>query len=525
MHRVNPVLLVLLIGGLMASSSPFASESAGEADRLFRRHCAVCHGLEGRGDGPNAPSLGETQPRDLSDPGYMGKLSDAHLLKVISEGGRSVERSPFMPAFGQTLPPDRLRALAAHVRSLHARKGKVERREPAPEEVGARLVRELGCANCHRIADLAPHPVAPPLEGAGEKFQAAWLGAFLKDPVRIRPVGHVPLSYSRMPNFRLSQTEAEVLAAYLLDRRGPPGRFRPERPRREENQGGGFRLLLQYGCRACHNYDESGAVAGPDLEKTKERLRPAWTARFIEDPQSLAPGTAMPKPGVSPADARQIAASLAKEDSRQESEPRPGLVLRGRALFGGLGCPSCHEGVDAARRPDGPPDLTHLGDKVQPAWLRGFLKDPHPLRFWLKTRMPDFRLSDKEADALTRYFVRYRRDPKAKSGPSDEGEMAPGPASIKRGESLFSLYECSKCHPSPGSSLQAEEDTAVLAPSLRAAGRRLKPDWILRFLRDPQSVYPGTKMPDFFYSAGEPIEENPEAKMAALRDYLMSLNP
>jgi cytochrome c2 len=139
--------------------------------------------------------------------------------------------------------------------------------------------------------------------------------------------------------------------------------------------------------------------------------------------------------------------------------------------------------------------------------------------------MPDFRLSDKEADALTRYFVLHRRDPKAKSGPPGRREAAPSPASIKKGEALFGLYECSKCHPSPGSSLQADADTAALAPSLRDAGRRLRPDWILRFLRDPQSVYPGTKMPDFFYSAGEPIEEDAEAKMAALRDYLMSLVP
>ena len=531
MRRVNPILLVLLIffmGGLTAPSVLLASESASksitETGLLFRRYCAVCHGLEGRGDGPNAAALGETQPRDLTDQKYMGKLSDAHLLKVISEGGRAVDRSPFMPSFGRTLPLEGLRALAAHVRSLHAGEGQAKKGEPTPEEVGARLVVELGCANCHRIADLAPRPVAPSLAHAGEKFQAPWLGAFLKDPFRIRPAGYVPLSYSRMPKFRISHEEVESLAAYLLQRlqRGDQGKTQRFVGKNGEK---GHQLLLQYGCRSCHNYDESGAVAGPDLEKAKDRLRLEWTARFIEDPQSTDRGAAMPKVGVSPADARDIAVLLIKENSQRESKPTPELVQRGQALFESLGCLACHEGADAAKRPEGPPDLTHLGDKLQPAWLRGFLKEPRPLRFWLKARMPDFRLSDKEADALVRYFARYRKDPKIKSGPSDERVMAPDPANVERGRALFDLYECSKCHPSPGPSLQAEEETTALAPSFQDAARRLKPDWVLRFLRDPQSIYPGTKMPDFFYSAGEPLEEDAEAKMAALRDYLMSLSP
>ncbi|MBI3126279.1 MAG: c-type cytochrome [Candidatus Tectomicrobia bacterium] len=527
MWRAGPILFFLLVsfmGGMTDPSVLRASESASksiaEASLLFRRYCSACHGLEGRGDGPNAPSLGETQPRDLTDPGYMRKLSDAHLLKVIAEGGRAVERSPFMPPFGRTLPPGSLRALAAHVRSLHARKENTGKREAGPEELGARLVKELGCANCHKIGNLSPQPVAPALKRAGEKFQAPWLVDFLRKPSRIRPHGYLPLSYSRMPSFRLSQPEAEKLAAYLLAQGKPASSLPREAPQEE---GKGFQLLLQHGCRACHNYDENGAVAGPDLEKLKDRLRLEWTARFIEDPRAFDREASMPALGVPPADARQIAALLVKAAAPKKN--RPELAQQGRTLFENLGCPACHEGADAAKRPQGPPDLTHLGDKLQPAWLRGFLKDPHPLRFWLKARMPDFRLSDREADALARYFERHGRDPRAKNRPLGERAGPANPLSVEKGKELFELYECAKCHPSPGAAVQADEDAASLAPSLRDAGRRLKPGWVMRLLRDPQSIYPGTKMPDFFYSGGQPIEEDADAKMAALRDYLMSLKP
>jgi cbb3-type cytochrome oxidase cytochrome c subunit len=172
----------------------------------------------------------------------------------------------------------------------------------------------------------------------------------------------------------------------------------------------------------------------------------------------------------------------------------------------------------------GPPDLTYLGDKIRPAWLYEFLKKPHTMRFWLKIRMPDFRLSDKEANSITRYFSRIRRDPKAKTPLQPDGRVRPMvAASIGKGKDLFALYECAKCHPAPGASLKQKEDTTVLAPSLEDAGERLNQDWVFRFLQDPQSIYPGTKMPNFFYDSGEPMDEEAEKHMVSIIAYLMSL--
>jgi mono/diheme cytochrome c family protein len=84
---------------------------------LFNRYCAVCHGQEGKGDGFNAFNL-DPRPRDLSDSTYMRALGDDQLVHTISGGGRSVNKSPLMPAYGWTLNREQIRELSAYVRTL-----------------------------------------------------------------------------------------------------------------------------------------------------------------------------------------------------------------------------------------------------------------------------------------------------------------------------------------------------------------------------------------------------------------------
>jgi mono/diheme cytochrome c family protein len=84
---------------------------------LYSRYCAVCHGQEGRGDGFNAFNL-DPRPRDLSDSTYMRALSDDQIVQTISGGGRSVNKSPLMPAYGWTLNKRQIRYVASYIQSL-----------------------------------------------------------------------------------------------------------------------------------------------------------------------------------------------------------------------------------------------------------------------------------------------------------------------------------------------------------------------------------------------------------------------
>ena len=102
-------------------------------------------------------------------------------------------------------------------------------------------------------------------------------------------------------------------------------------------------------------------------------------------------------------------------------------------------------------------------------------------------------------------------------------------ASAKLGKQLFNAYQCSLCH-------AVEEGQAltddIIAPNLILAKDRLRPEWMLEWMIDPQSLQPGTKMPNFF-SFNEDDDYNPiysdadahaQYKMiVALRDYLMVL--
>ena len=83
----------------------------------------------------------------------------------------------------------------------------------------------------------------------------------------------------------------------------------------------GQRLLAQYQCGSCHAIPGVAAargVQGPSLEAFGRRSyiagqvpnRPDSLVRWIVAPQALVPDTRMPSMGVSPADARLMAAYL-----------------------------------------------------------------------------------------------------------------------------------------------------------------------------------------------------------------------
>ncbi len=103
-----------------------AGESRGDARKCWsaarsctRRTCAVCHGEQGRGDGPAASAL-KPPPRDHTDRAYMSTITDEDLAKVIQIGG-VLKNKPLMPGSPQIKGAD-LDALVAYVRSLSAAK-------------------------------------------------------------------------------------------------------------------------------------------------------------------------------------------------------------------------------------------------------------------------------------------------------------------------------------------------------------------------------------------------------------------
>lgn len=73
---------ITLTSGRTWAETPLQSSASGAA--LFARHCASCHGAEGRGDGPARVWL-KSQPRDLR-PSFLEKYPRATLVQRLLDG-------------------------------------------------------------------------------------------------------------------------------------------------------------------------------------------------------------------------------------------------------------------------------------------------------------------------------------------------------------------------------------------------------------------------------------------------------
>jgi cytochrome c551/c552 len=146
-----------------------------------------------------------------------------------------------------------------------------------------------------------------------------------------------------------------------------------------------------------------------------------------------------------------------------------------------------------------PPKLLTEGARVDPEWLRKFLSNPalsttdtnrNGVRPYLKVRMPTFSFSDNELRKLVRFFEALSQQPLPYI-PEEVPTLTAKETDMAR--SLFSstAAPCLKCHATG----DPAHDKIATAPNFLLAKERLKPDWVERWITDPQAVSPGTSMP------------------------------
>jgi mono/diheme cytochrome c family protein len=107
-----------------AAAAPTPAPLAYEARMgkvTFAYYCQTCHGETGAGDGFNAFNL-DPRPRDLSDPTFQKKKSDAELADAIRRGGSGVGLSALMPPWGHTLSDRQVGELVLYIRTLSAKR-------------------------------------------------------------------------------------------------------------------------------------------------------------------------------------------------------------------------------------------------------------------------------------------------------------------------------------------------------------------------------------------------------------------
>lgn len=447
----------------------------------------------------------------------------------------------------------------------HPDPGGINPNDGAQVEKGKQLFDEVGCRACHALLpDEVATPVgtdkdyAPNLTNVGEKTTARFIYWWIKDPKSYNPE-------SRMPNLRLSEDEARDITAYLVSLSADAEKPAPtvtaatlEDPALIEQ---GEAVVRKYGCYGCHAINgmdkesrigvELSTFAVKPLEELFFGINPeiprtwnAWTFHKLQNPRIYATEHVeqlMPNFMLSDEDILNLRVWLASRTGKQPPmkfrspgyADREKTIQEGRRVLQRYNCTGCHVIDDQGgyvRRlyednpTQAPPILNGQGAKVQPEWFYGFLQDParQPLRFWLKIRMPTFGLSEHETTAIVDYFAAmadlqdpyFFWDPKIDSTP----EM------LEVGEMLMSdeYFSCWACH------VRGDETPAgpmdQWAPNLAYAHERLNPTWILSWIKDPQALMPGTKMPAF-YPGGPPdvFDGDEDKQVQAMRDYIMSL--
>jgi mono/diheme cytochrome c family protein len=113
--KLSMVLFAIMIFAIGSSAAAFSQTDGASTQEsgkeIFTHKCVTCHGSAGAGT-PVGKSLKVADLRSV----LVQKKSDADLSHVISEGKNS------MPAFGNDLSPEEVKAMVSYVRTLKTKK-------------------------------------------------------------------------------------------------------------------------------------------------------------------------------------------------------------------------------------------------------------------------------------------------------------------------------------------------------------------------------------------------------------------
>ena len=356
-------------------------------------------------------------------------------------------------------------------------------------------------------------------ENIGEA-RRAWLRAKLTDPRQFDEGRYKrPEDKLRMPNFNLTKDEIQTLLILLTGMREGelPESYIAKLEGEKKYLVEGKRVVDKFNCMGCHQFsidtiylkDDTALKGMVKLEEEENLYFQLW-----EDSAKLDR-----KAG----ETVQIANEDIKNRIKSEGGNIGDYIIDYHIEVEGR--------VAEEARVFTPPVLYGEGKKVQGAWLFDFLEEPVALRPWLDVRMPTFKMTENEATLLTRYFAALEREEypyeyiaetKDKYLKEKEKER-PGYLNMARHLFESKNVNCASCH--VRGDITPEGAPADWAPDLSRARERLKPDWIVDWLLDPQLKQPGTKMPKFFREGvfQDIFPGTPEEQAVALKDLLMNL--
>ncbi len=109
------VAALMCLGVALAGGAPKVSETAAvgqsneDASAIYARHCAKCHGKDGRA---NTLKAKFNKARDLTDARWQEHVTDERIFNSSMQGGGK------MPSFKKKLSAAQVELLVAYVRGL-----------------------------------------------------------------------------------------------------------------------------------------------------------------------------------------------------------------------------------------------------------------------------------------------------------------------------------------------------------------------------------------------------------------------
>jgi cytochrome c2 len=181
------------------------------------------------------------------------------------------------------------------------------------------IVTKYNCIGCHQIgigqkSVLMGLPqfqgenkqnLPPVLTSEGARVNPEWLKGFLANPslstTDVNRNGVRSYLQVRMPTFFLSDDEIRTLVLFFEAMSSQPQPFIPQKlppiTTAEKDMARQLFTSTAAPCLKCHATGDPAhdkTAIAPNFLFAKDRLQPAWTARWITNPALIAPGTAMP---------------------------------------------------------------------------------------------------------------------------------------------------------------------------------------------------------------------------------------
>ncbi len=515
-------------------------------DVMADLYCVGCHKLQGTERpamlGPDLTNIGNKTSREwiykwLKDPRTITDTSGN-----VTVNGYENEEEPRMPRF--RLNENELKILSVF---LGARKSSPiepykfdariltawEKKSDTVDQGEIRF-RQMFCSTCHSLAvvrggetQLIGGDIGPELTKVGSKVTTDWLISWLRNP-------QADLPHALMPRYGWSDEDLYKVTRYMLDRLTDPDLLKDVSKLAEAQTAEvqlGTRLFQEKGCSSCHVISgiKSQQDFGPDLSaegtKTVSQLDfgdskiPRALISFIEaktsNPVSVNSNARMPQYHFKEGD---VAAVITAVLGMQGPPSVPGIgtlvVPASNAEYRPAGefgkvyqrykCDVCHK--FAGHGGTLAPDLSWEGSRAQRRWIVDFLKNPQTLRPTLIFRMPQFNVTDQEANLLADYLTMAFQTELVDLSAANPAQFTREQAAT--GKQLYeSKYQCQSCHTIGATG-------GYVGPNLINVGNWLNAAWIQGWLKNPQALVPDTIEPHRAFSPDE---------IQALTAYLLTL--